>query len=197
MQTDHVVIPIGPFTAKGVPAVQLPPPLLEQCRSAFERWLLHVVDLVNESHFMADFEIVPGSLFPTLDSFNAFRRRHAAKRIGFNFDTGHAHVMREDLTSVAGRFGASLQGTHLRDNFGTDNLALCPGDGSIDWKGVVGSLIDAKYRGPLTMEIGCPSDKVESEYARARTFIMGIVNSISSSPHAPSHRAPGKREETA
>jgi sugar phosphate isomerase/epimerase len=99
-------------------------------------------------------------------------------RMGFCFDSGHAHWSPEGVA-----LGSAMRGrmftVHLHDNNGSRDEHLLPFEGSIDWREVARALDAAGYAGPYMMESGLPSwDEV---VARAR----GIAERLHSLRDAP------------
>ena len=66
-------------------------------------------------------------------------------------------------------------GLHICDNFGTENLSLAPGKGSIEWKPFIVNLLSSGYNGSLDIEIGCETENVKSEYAAGLKYINSLV----------------------
>jgi len=90
------------------------------------------------------------------------------QRVGFCFDTGHAHWSQEGIA-----LGAAMKGrmftVHLHDNHGVRDEHLLPFDGAIDWRALARVLDEAGYTGPYVIEAGSPSwDEV---VARARSVV--------------------------
>lgn len=81
-------------------------------------------------------------------------------------DTGHTalggHWRR--FVEVA---GARLAHLHAHDNRGHWDDHLPPGDGSIDWADVRGSLEDAGFTGWVMLELACPGSDPEGYFLRA------------------------------
>ena len=77
------------------------------------------------------------------------------ERVGFCFDTGHAHWSAEGVG-----VGAAMRGrmftVHLHDNNGSRDEHLLPFDGTADWGEVARALDAAGYTGPYVFESGSP-----------------------------------------
>jgi sugar phosphate isomerase/epimerase len=91
---------------------------------------------------------------------------HSHEAIRVCLDTGHTSLGRHwrEFVTIA---GARLVHVHVHDNRGQWDDHLPPGDGSIDWAGVAGSLRDVDYDGWLMLELGCPSGDRPAYFARA------------------------------
>ncbi|MGI6432401.1 MAG: sugar phosphate isomerase/epimerase family protein [Sphaerochaetaceae bacterium] len=96
-----------------------------------------------------------------------------------NFDTGHAHSSKENLPLIPSKIGNLIYGTHLKDNFGTENLALAPGEGSIPWKQTLAQLKLSGYAGSYDLEIVCQNpNEVEQTYRKAKAYVEGMMKEI-------------------
>lgn len=70
------------------------------------------------------------------------------------FDTGHAHVQKENIYESLLLLGGDLQVLHVHDNNGQLDLHLPPFMGNIDWNGFVSALKTIRYNGCLSLETG-------------------------------------------
>lgn len=73
--------------------------------------------------------------------------------VGFCLDVNHANLP-EDLLAVVPKLGPSLLTTHISDNDGLEERHWLPGEGVIDWPGLIRALRAAAYPGPLLLESG-------------------------------------------
>ena len=116
-------------------------------------------------------EISPWSLAGGIGGFLRLCDELESPTLGFNFDTGHAWSCKETISLIPARLGKRIYGTHLKDNFGAENLALPPGRGSVPWDAVISGLRAAGYRGSWDLEIACSAPEVESFYREGLAFI--------------------------
>lgn len=111
-------------------------------------------------------EIVPGSLGGTYSSFLHTRPWIGIEpKLGFLLDTGHAHVMGEDIPSLIREMGDRLKGLHMSDNDGNRNASLPPGQGTLNWKSIVESLEAIGYSRFWDLEIAMDSKDLDENYA--------------------------------
>lgn len=121
-------------------------------------------------------ELLPGGLFTGAGHLAAYLdRRNSRFKIGFTFDSGHAMACKERVDLVPHR--VPVWGTHLCDNDGEENRSLVPGDGAIDWRSTFNALRESEYAGSYDLEILCPSDEIEREYARGLTAVRAFRES--------------------
>ena len=98
------------------------------------------------------------------------------KNFGICVDTGHANLHHERdhtyLLRMLEEFRDELVQIHISDNLGeTDEHAL-PGEGSIDWQGVMSTLKTINFEGPFVFELRTPPP-LESA-TRAREFVSEL-----------------------
>jgi sugar phosphate isomerase/epimerase len=97
---------------------------------------------------------------------------------GICVDTGHANLHHERdrtyLLRLLKEFRDELIQVHISDNLGeTDEHAL-PGEGSIDWQGVISTLKTINFEGPFVFELRTPPP-LESA-TRARGFMSELYS---------------------
>ncbi len=83
--------------------------------------------------------------------------------VGFCFDVGHAHCMRENIYDSIMKYGDRLLALHIHDNdtFGDQHNMMFTG--SVDWEAFTKGLADCQYKGDFTLE----SDKAVISLPRA------------------------------
>jgi fructoselysine 3-epimerase len=102
-------------------------------------------------------------------------RDTGASNVKTMFDTYHA-IYRDDVSADHVRIlGKDLVHIHCAD----ENRAA-PGDGMVDWLGVLQAVKDVGFSGYLTMEIGFHTRRADpDEYARrALTYLKGLESQI-------------------
>ncbi len=117
-------------------------------------------------------EIAPLALIGGTEGYLRLCAELGDEAPGYNFDTGHPWSGKENVAFIPARLGGRILGTHLKDNSGTENLALAPGKGTIPWDAVVEGLAAAGYTGSWDIEIACPAGDVEREYTAGREFLL-------------------------
>lgn len=144
-----------------------------------------MAETVKTAGFRIALEIMPGAVIGGIDGFMRLSADLGGDLLGLNFDTGHAWVAGEDLLRIPERVGQQILGTHLCDNFGHENLSLCPGTGSIAWPRLLPALAAAGYEGAWDMEIICPPERCREEYERAHNFITSHIQPATAGIPAP------------
>ncbi len=134
--------------------------------------LLRYAGIVEGAGMRLALEIVPGSLLGGTEGLMRFSRETGNDSVGYNFDTGHAWSSKEAIGLIPAKLAGRIYGTHLKDNFGTENLALPPGEGSISWIPLVQGLLESGYQGSLDLEIACQNpNEVEGAYLRGKNTL--------------------------
>lgn len=176
-----ITIPIGAFATTA-------PDASERGSDHFERFrdiIGHLAQAISAAGCRLALEIMPGSIIGGIDGFMRLSADLGHNLLGLNFDTGHAWVAGEEVLRIPERVGQQLLGTHLCDNFGQENLSLCPGQGSIAWPQLVEALTTADYGGAWDVEIICPPENCRAAYEQARNFIASHIQSSTAGIPAP------------
>lgn len=138
--------------------------------------VVRYVEVVAGAGLKLAFEILPFSVFGGISRFAALCEEIGSLALGLNFDTGHAWACRELLPSLPFELQGKIFGSHLGDNMSTENIKLAPGKGTIPWKPLLDSLVNAGYNGSRDIEIGCRADQVEEEYRYGLTYLQSLKN---------------------
>lgn len=108
---------------------------------------------------------------------------------GFCLDTGHAHLG-GSLNGLASLFPDQLMMIHAADNRGTHDDHLPPGQGGIDWPGLINDLTRGNFRGVFILELSGAGGKNQPELladaCQAREFIRELAG------NKPSPESTGK-----
>jgi sugar phosphate isomerase/epimerase len=99
--------------------------------------------------------------------------------IGICLDTGHAHLS-GDLLRTLDDLAPRLAVVHVSDNHGKRDDHLPPGEGSIDWRDFLASLVGTTFRGPLILELAGDGDFALTLEAavRGRTFLESHLRAL-------------------
>ncbi len=133
-----------------------------------------MVELAAAERVILSLEIMPYSVVAGTDGFLRLMERLDNEWLGFTFDTGHAWAMKERLELIPGKLAGRIAGTHLCDNDGGASVSLAPGDGTIDWPGLLRALRSAGYTGSLDIEIRCEQGAVSESYRHALDYLASI-----------------------
>ncbi|MDQ0475390.1 sugar phosphate isomerase/epimerase family protein [Labrys wisconsinensis] len=115
------------------------------------------------------------NLVETADDALEMMRETGLPNVKVMFDTYHALYRNEVAADYIRQMGADLAHIHFAD---TDRGA--PGDGTVDWTGVMQAVRDAGFAGHLTMEIGFHTRKADPDHyaRRALAYCKAIEASL-------------------
>lgn len=170
-----LTIPVGPFSIQWDQIQTIDPNWALDIRKRFAEKTGKFLELIKESGLVLALEILPFSVVGGIEGFFAICNEINSPDLGINLDTGHAWACREIVPLLPFRLQDRIFGLHLCDNFGTENLSLAPGKGSIEWKPFIENLLSSGYNGSLDIEIGCETENVKSEYAAGLKYINSLV----------------------
>jgi sugar phosphate isomerase/epimerase len=98
--------------------------------------------------------------------------------LGLTLDVGHANLDGSENKSIPiiEKFGKLIRHVHLHDNRGgqskDDDLHLPIGDGTVDFQGIMASLLRAGYQGTMTLEVR------QGFQGAGRISVEALVNEI-------------------
>lgn len=119
-------------------------------------------------------ELMPGNALGGSQDFSGLSGQPGFSRLRLLFDTGHFWAMGEPVATLPEALAGRIVATHLCDNDGVENLSLCPGDGTIPFAATIAALRKTSYAGSYDVEIVCPKDTVQNEYARAVALLKSM-----------------------
>lgn len=103
----------------------------------------------------------------------------AVPGLGITLDAGHGQLLTEVNTSFAiiERHFQSIHHVHLHDNRGgtgvADDLHLPIGEGSVDFQGILGALVQKGYQGTITLEV--EKEFLASSLARVKSMVAASM----------------------
>ncbi len=151
---------------------------LEASRTRLRNPLIEKLSLLAEAARRAGFrlalELLPGNALGGSSEFLSLLSIRGLSGLGLVLDTGHFHVMGEDLPGLPGHLAGAIAATHLCDNDGIENLSLAPGAGAIPFRPLLSALAESGYSGGLDVEIVCPAGEVSREYGRALAALRAM-----------------------
>ena len=143
----------------------------------WKRYVEHVAqvaELVESAGMRFGIEAVPYGIVSNSDSMLRLFESLPEHRLGVIIDTGHMHFLREPFGLLCDKFAGRIYGTHINDNDGSVDDHNRPGEGTIDWLGLLRALQQSGYEGPLDLEINICQDP-DDTYLQARKFLEKMV----------------------
>lgn len=102
---------------------------------------------------------------------------YVSQNVKFCYDSGHEHYWAPKMNWLE-KYGDCLAAIHLNDNFAHGDLHLIPGDGNIDFEGIMNKISKSTYSGTLTLEVEMSSsnlyDEIGFELFLNRAYNQGL-----------------------
>ena len=118
-----------------------------------ERSVTELCDFAKELGIRIALEnLCPNEVFDNPEELRAMIDRFDHDLVGICFDSSHANILK-DAVETTKIFQGRVFSVHLSDNKGTGDDHLPPFEGTIDWKAVLGVLIDGGFTGPWLFEV--------------------------------------------
>ena len=126
------------------------PKRMERARRSLE----NVVEIARESGIPAALEPLPRTcLGNTAEEMATLLEGLPARWMGICLDVNHANLG-QDLIAFIHRFNTRIISLHISDNDGIDERHWLPGEGIINWPGVINALGEVGHDGPFIYEVG-------------------------------------------
>ncbi|MEW6358504.1 MAG: sugar phosphate isomerase/epimerase family protein [Planctomycetota bacterium] len=122
-----------------------------------------VVEAIEQAAFAAEeksiviavenFTLCHGEFFlgDRTEDFDLLFGEVSSPAVGLNLDIGHANIT-GNLEELLTRFGDRLRNIHLHDTDGKTDGHAPPGEGTVDWPGLLDALKSIPYTGPINLE---------------------------------------------
>lgn len=95
-----------------------------------------------------------------------------SKMLGANLDLGHSIVLGEDLPTITKLLGDRIWNCHAEDLIGRKHYHLIPGQGTVDWAALVGSLKAINYQRFVTVELYTYPDRPAEAARESMAFLQ-------------------------
>jgi sugar phosphate isomerase/epimerase len=118
----------------------------------------------------------PELLIEKFDQYLEFMNRIDSKRVGLNFDVGHAYCVGEDPQDWVAKMQGHTVHYHLEDIAATRVHAhLVPGRGVIDFPATIAAIRETGYDGWLTVELYPYIENPDDAAREAKAFLSRLV----------------------
>jgi sugar phosphate isomerase/epimerase len=144
--------------------------------SLFVEELKPVVEHAEREGVMLLVEPEPDLLIETADQYLEFAGKIQSPMLGLNFDIGHMYCVGEDPAAAVRRLAPLIRHVHLEDIAATRvHHHLIPGEGVIDFRGVLAALKDVGYDGWVTIELYTCHEDPDRAARLARERVLEIA----------------------
>ena len=165
-EVNTIVIPIAKYNVKDEKREDY-----QVVWNQFKNMINKLSLLASEYDFNLALEIIPGSIVGGIDGLLRLIAEIESNNLGYNLDTGHANCSGEVLSLIPSKLKGKIFGTHLKDNFGSENLALPLGKGNIDFKQLNEALAEFNYLGSYDLEINSDCENVMMDYSIGVSYL--------------------------
>jgi sugar phosphate isomerase/epimerase len=101
-------------------------------------------------------------LYP--DDYEAIFAALRDERVGITVDVGHFHAAGVDWKALIRRYPHKIYNVHLKDHLGQQSVGI--GRGEIDLPGLIATLAEVGYAGPVALELEVTDPENLPRYAR-------------------------------
>jgi sugar phosphate isomerase/epimerase len=119
----------------------------------FAESMLPILDRADELGINVGIECEPGLFLEYAQELADWIAKLKHPRLGANLDIGHSQVLGEDLAGAIKLLGDRIWNLHVEDIPGRKHYHMIPGQGTLDWKAVIGALREINYQRYLTVEL--------------------------------------------
>lgn len=158
--------------------MQLPQPFVwDQIWESYVDSIRQCVQIVEQHGLKLAFEGHAHVIVPHTDSFLRLWDHIRSPALGYNLDTAWQFIQREYLPWSVYKLSDKLLHVHARDGDGLHCYSLPPGEGIIDWPGLVQALRDVGYDGFISLELGGLSDPIPWVTSARRHLNDALIHS--------------------
>ena len=141
--------------------------------------LMPCVELAEQLQIDLLIEPEPGLLIERFDQYLEFVDRVDSRRVGLNFDIGHAFCVGEDPAEWIGRMAAHTRHFHIEDIAASRvHQHLIPGRGAIDLAATCTAIEQSGYDGWLTVELYPYIDDPDLAAREVRDYLLGVAQRL-------------------
>ena len=139
--------------------------------------LEELVDYAEQREVNIGIEYEPGLLIENGQELFELMQVVASTRLGVNLDVGHAQVIGEDLDILLKKFGPRIWNVHLEDIDRRKHYHLIPGEGTMDFRGIIGKLRHIGYDRYITVELYTYVNEPVDAAEKSISFLQPLVKS--------------------
>jgi len=138
--------------------------------------MIEMANLAKQNGLDFALELRAGDFLSSVDGIIHLMNETGADNIGVVYDCAHIHAVKEYLELAILKFGKYIKLVHLSDNDGTQAYHYVPGQGNIDFPGILKRLYEVGYDDYLVVDISGVDDiLVEAE--KMKNNLEKLINS--------------------
>lgn len=117
------------------------------------RALEELLKAAEDAQITLALEPEPDTVLNGMYEFSMLASRLVGAKLGLNLDVGHAALTEGDVVAVIQEWGSFIVHTHIYDLRKPQHVHLLPGEGYLDFTGLIRTLRDNHYKGDLTLDL--------------------------------------------
>lgn len=139
--------------------------------------MIEMADAAKRNGLDFALELRAGDFLSSVDGIIQLMEETGADNIGVVYDCAHIHAVKEYLELAILKFGNYIKLVHLSDNDGTQAYHYVPGQGNIDFPGIIKRLNEIGYDDYLVVDIS-GVDNILAEAEKMKNMLEGLIDSI-------------------
>ena len=137
------------------------------------------VELAEDLEVDLLIEPEPELMIEKFDQYLDFVDRIDSRRVGLNFDIGHAYCVGEDPQDWVKKMQSHTRHYHFEDIASTRKHAhLIPGHGAIDFAATLREIANTSYDGWITVELYPYIDQPDEAAREAYNFLHNLMQQL-------------------
>ncbi len=137
--------------------------------------MIEMADAAKKNGLDFALELRAGDFLSSVDGIIQLMEETGADNIGVVYDCAHIHAVKEYLELAILKFGDYIKLVHLSDNDGTQAYHYVPGQGNIDFPGIIKRLKEIGYNDYLVVDIS-GVDNILIEAARMKKMLENLID---------------------
>jgi sugar phosphate isomerase/epimerase len=148
----------------------------EAARSILRDNLLPLLDYADRRNVNLGIECEPGLYIEYADELAQLIADLDHPRLGANLDTGHSHVLGEDLLHAFTVLKGRIWNLHIEDLPGSKHYHMIPGTGTFPWSSLLHAIRSTGYTRPATVELYTQSQQPHAAAAASYRFLSDLFS---------------------
>ena len=140
----------------------------------FEESIKPILDRADHLGIDLGIECEPGLFLEYVEELRAWIAKLAHPRLGANLDIGHSQVIGESIPHEVEALRGRIWNLHVEDIPGRKHYHMIPGEGTLDWNALKGSLQKIGYDRFLTVELYTHTENPQEAAQKSFAFLSKI-----------------------
>jgi protein FrlC len=136
----------------------------------FSESIKPLLDEADRNGVNIGIECEPGLYLEYAEELHDWIGRLNHPRLGANLDVGHSQVLAESIPDAVTLLAGRIWNLHVEDIPGRKHYHMVPGEGTLDWQGLIKALRSIEYERYLTVELY--THTADPQDAAERSFVF-------------------------